>query len=193
MRLKSQIDRLRAESLVWKDKFSASDQHATELEARLRGVEQRQLNAQTQDLTETRNQLTGARGELSQAQQALSANERTVDSLRFKLDDRDAKLTEASASLDRERQMLSQGREIRDIMGARDLHIVDVVDRDSKGPREKSPLVAHSIRKASRSFFMPSTMPAKGTTDGKFVYAAWGKQQQQQSQQHCGAQPRSFL
>ena len=36
-------------------------------------------------------------------------------------------------SLDMERQLLAAGRDVREIMGARQLHIVDVHDSDSKG------------------------------------------------------------
>jgi len=69
--------------------------------------------------------------------------------------------------------MLSAGREIRDIMGARDLHIVDVIDRDGKGRAKKA---------FGRAFYTQGKvpdlyafdLPTKNTADGKFVYAAWG-------------------
>lgn len=43
------------------------------------------------------------------------------------------KLAEATDALDRERQMLGANRDIRDLIAARNLHIVDVFDTDAKG------------------------------------------------------------
>jgi hypothetical protein len=69
--------------------------------------------------------------------------------------------------------MLSAGREIRDIMGARELHIVDVVDRDGKGRVRKAFGRAFYTQGKSLIFYA-FDLPAKNTADGKFVYAAWG-------------------
>ena len=69
--------------------------------------------------------------------------------------------------------MLSADREIRDIMGARDLHIVDVIDRDGKGRVRKAFGRAFYTQGKSLIFYA-FDLPAKNTADGKFVYAAWG-------------------
>jgi hypothetical protein len=42
-------------------------------------------------------------------------------------------LTQKSAALNRERQLLVLGHDVNDLMGARNLHIVDVVDTDQRG------------------------------------------------------------
>jgi hypothetical protein len=170
--LQKQIDQARGENRGLRDKLSASDQHATELESRL-GVVEQQSNVQAQEVTQARNDLNGARGELSKAEVLASSNQATIDSLQYKLADRDARLTEVSASLDREREMLSAGREVRDIMGARDLHIVDVIDRDGKGHPRKAFGRAFYTQGKSLIFYA-FDLPAKNTADGKFVYAAWG-------------------
>src|SRR5260370_5987867 len=69
--------------------------------------------------------------------------------------------------------MRSAEREIRDIMGARDLHIVDVVDRDGKGRARKAFGRAFYTQGKSLIFYA-FDLPTKNTADGKFVYAAWG-------------------
>jgi hypothetical protein len=51
----------------------------------------------------------------------------------MKLGDLQQGLNETSAALDREHQLLSLGHDVTDLMGARNLHIVDVVDTDSRG------------------------------------------------------------
>src|SRR5260370_28318469 len=44
-----------------------------------------------------------------------------------------ARLTQQSASIEGERQLSSVGRDIRDLIAARNLHIIDVYDTDSRG------------------------------------------------------------
>lgn len=170
--LQKQIEQARNENRGLRDKLSASDQHASELESRL-GVVEQQSNGQAQDVAQARDDLNTARAELSKAQVLSSSNQTTIDSLQYKLADREARLTEVTASLDREREMLSAGREVRDIMGARDLHIVDVIDRDGKGRPRKAFGRAFYTQGKSLIFYA-FDLPAKNTADGKFVYAAWG-------------------
>jgi hypothetical protein len=49
-----------------------------------------------------------------------------------------AKLTEQTEILEREKTLLAVGRDIHDLMGARNLHIADVFDVDSKGKDQKA-------------------------------------------------------
>jgi hypothetical protein len=51
----------------------------------------------------------------------------------LKLRDIEQGLKETSAALDQENQLLRLGHDVTDLMGARNLHIVDVVDTDSRG------------------------------------------------------------
>jgi len=170
--LQKRIDETRAEDRALRDQLALSDQHTTELETRLSEVE-KQSNAQAQEVIQAHYDLSAARTELSQAKNSISASQGKIDSLQFALADKDARLTEVSASVEREREMLSQGREVRDIMGARDLHIVDVIDRDGKGRARKAFGRAFYTQGKSLIFYA-FDLPAKNTADGKFVYAAWG-------------------
>jgi hypothetical protein len=170
--LQKRVEETGGEDRALKDKLALSDQHTSELETRLSEVE-KQSNAQAQEAIQAHNDLSAARGELALAKESLSASQSRIDSLRYALADKDARLTEVSANVDREREMLSQGREIRDIMGARDLHIVDVIDRDGKGRARKAFGRAFYTQGKSLIFYA-FDLPAKNTADGKFVYAAWG-------------------
>jgi len=170
--LQKRVEEMRGDNRASRDKLALSDQHAVELEARLNEVE-KQSNAQGQELAQSRNDLSAARTELSQAKEFVSVGQRKIESLQFALSDREARLTEVSASVEREREMLSAGREVRDIMGARDLHIVDVVDRDGKGRARKAFGRAFYTQGKSLIFYA-FDLPTKNTADGKFVYAAWG-------------------
>jgi hypothetical protein len=170
--LQKRVEQTSGENQALRDQLTLSDQHATELEARLGEVE-KQSNAQGQEVIHAHTDLSAARNELAQARESISASQTRIDSLQYALADKDARLTEVSASVDREREMLSQGREIRDIMGARDLHIVDVIDRDGKGRARKAFGRAFYTQGKSLIFYA-FDLPAKNTADGKFVYAAWG-------------------
>jgi len=170
--LQTRVEETVAENRKLRDKLTLSDQHATELETKLTEFE-RQFNAQSQEVTQAQNDLSAARNELARAKESISASQGKIESLQFAAAEKDARLTEVSASVERERAMLSQGREIRDIMGARDLHIVDVIDRDGKGRARKAFGRAFYTQGKSLIFYA-FDLPAKNTADGKFVYAAWG-------------------
>jgi hypothetical protein len=170
--IKKDSDRARDEVRALQDKLAKSEEHTAELETKLNAVEQ-QSQKQAQDVIQARNELSAARNELSQAKESVSVSQTTIQSLQYKLADRETRLTEVSASVEREREMLSAGREVRDIMGARDLHIVDVVDRDGKGRVRKAFGRAFYTQGKSLIFYA-FDLPAKNTADGKFVYAAWG-------------------
>ena len=76
--------------------------------------------------------------------------------------------------MDRERQLLASGRDIRDIVGARNLHIIDVYDTSPEGTTRKS--FARAFYTEGKSLiFYAYDLPARGTENGKFVYAAWGE------------------
>jgi hypothetical protein len=170
--LQKQIELARSQYTALQDKLAASDQHAAELDRKLATVE-KQSGTHAQETTEARNELNAARTELSQAKESISASQATINSLQYRIAERDSRLTEVSASVEREREMLSADREIRDIMGARDLHIVDVIDRDGKG-RARQAFGRAFYTQGKSLIFYAFDLPAKNTADGKFVYAAWG-------------------
>ncbi len=170
--LRTESDRAREEVRALRDKLAKSDQHAAELDTKVDDVE-KESQKQAQEVLQARNELGTATIELAQAKDSATASQSTIQSLQYKLADREARLTEVTASVEREREMLSAGREIRDIMGARDLHIVDVVDRDGKGRARKAFGRAFYTQGKSLIFYA-FDLPAKNTADGKFVYAAWG-------------------
>jgi hypothetical protein len=170
--LRKQITEARDENRALREKLVGSDQHGIELESRVDALAD-QDKARDQELEQTRDALNAASVELSQAQSLAASDRTTISSLQLKLADRDEHLKEVADSLDRERDMLSAGREVRDIMGARELHIVDVFDTDGKG-RTKKPFGRAFYTQGKSLIFYAFDLPTKGTADGKFVYAAWG-------------------
>jgi hypothetical protein len=170
--LQKQVSEARIENHALREKLVGSDEHATELENRVNALAD-QDKARDQEVAQTRDALNAARAELSQSQVLVTSDQTTIGSLQVKLADREEHLKGVSDSLDREREMLSAGREVRDIMGARDLHIVDVFDTDGKG-RTKKPFGRAFYTQGKSLIFYAFDLPTKSTADGKFVYAAWG-------------------
>jgi hypothetical protein len=153
-------------------KLAASEQRAVDLAQQVRDIE-RQSNSRAREAIEARNEASEVKKELTQARDSVAKSQATIDSLRYQLTDREARLAEVTASSERERELLSAGREIRDIMGARDLHIVDVVDRDGKGRTRKAFGRAFYTQGKSLIFYA-FDLPLRNTADGKYVYTAWG-------------------
>jgi predicted nucleic acid-binding Zn-ribbon protein len=170
--LQKQVTEARNENHALREELVGSDEHATELENRVDALAD-QGKAREQEVAETRDALNAARAELSQSQTLIASDQTTIGSFQVKLADREDHLKEVSDSLDRERDMLSAGREVRDIMGARELHIVDVFDTDGKG-HTKKPFGRAFYTQGKSLIFYAFDLPTKSTADGKFVYAAWG-------------------
>ena len=177
--LQAQAETARRQNQELQNKLASSDQRTVALEARLGDLES-QAKTQSQELEAARNDLNAARGTLTQTQTTISAHEATINTLKYKLADREARLTEVTATVEREREMLADGREVRDLMGARDLHIVDIVDRNGKGRRTKAFGRAFYTEGKSLVFYA-FDLPTKNTADGKFVYAAWGSNSNDQN------------
>ena len=84
-------------------------------------------------VTETEQALVRTGDDLQRIREERSANAATMAAQRLEIRQLSAKVNEQTETLDRERTLLAAGRDIHDLMGARNLHIVDVLDVDSKG------------------------------------------------------------
>ena len=137
--LKREIDRLRSQLRSADDQLTASetdlktasqDRHRLAsdrlaLEMRLEQLQQELAKSQTA----AANALEEARTQSRRAEDT----EATLIGDEVKLRNLEQGLKETSATLDQERQLLGLGHDVTDLMGARNLHIVDVVDTDGRG------------------------------------------------------------
>jgi hypothetical protein len=101
----------------------AADRDA--LEAQLRNV-QAALVASKALAANAQQEAAKQQNHSSDVEATLLADEVTIHNLTDQLSDK-------SALLDQERQLLALGHDVSDLMGARNLHIVDVVDTDPRG------------------------------------------------------------
>jgi hypothetical protein len=133
-----------------------------------------EIDRQTATVKATQADLDAKKTALEQAQSSNSSDGATIASLQLRVHDLDSRLTTESSSLDRERNLLSHGREIRDIIGARNLHIIDVYDTDTAGATRK-PFARAFYTEAKSLVYYAYDLPQRGAEEGKFSYVAWGE------------------
>ncbi len=133
-----------------------------------------QIDQQTQSLAATKAELDAKTTALAQARYSNSSDSATIAALEIQVHDLTAKASTESASLDRERDLLSHGREIRDIIGARNLHIVDVYDTDTGGATRK-PFARAFYTEGKSLVYYAYDLPQRRADEGKFSYVAWGE------------------
>ena len=94
---------------------------------------QAKLDSALRELGKTESLVATAQQEAS-AQKAYAKDTEAKSSVdQAKLKDLEDALNEKSALLDQDRQLLRASHHVTDLMGARNLHIVDVVDTDARG------------------------------------------------------------
>ena len=149
--LSTQLDQLREESQARRAESESARRNLSEAEAALARA--------TQDLDPLR--------------RARAADARTIAEQRARLEDLAARVNEQSETLQRERELLAAGKDIRDLMGARNLKVVDVLDTGAAG--KKRPLPGRIFYTQGRSLiFYAYDLENKGNVN-KVAFQVWGK------------------
>jgi hypothetical protein len=154
-------------------KLAEDDQelaNALALESSLR----QEIDQQAALVKATQADLDAKKTALEQAQSANVADSGTIASMQLQVRDLNERLSSQTASLDRERDLLSHGREIRDIIGARNLHIIDVYDTDTAGATTK-PFARAFYTEGKSLVYYAYDLPQRKAEEGKFSYVAWGE------------------
>jgi hypothetical protein len=144
----------------------ASDQAA--LESQLHSVEQ--ALAQSQVL------LANAQQEAAKHDARAGELQATLVANNVKINNLTDELAEKSALLDKERQLLTLGHDVSDLMGARNLHIVDVVDTDARGNTRPAFGRVFFTEGKSLVFYAYDLNEAK-VQEANYQYRVWAKQE----------------
>jgi hypothetical protein len=137
--LQQQVDYLRGELRKVNDQLVASetDLKATSEDRRKHASDRVSLEMQLEQLREelAKSEVAAANAIEDAGAQRYRAGDLETKMIgeEVKLRDLEQGLEETSTALDQERQLLSLGHDVTDLMGARNLHIVDVVDTDGRG------------------------------------------------------------
>jgi len=127
-------------------------------------------------LDDAQSALTNIRSDYEKAQSSLSGNQAALVEDQVKIRELSEQLAESATSLTRERDLLSAGRDIRELMAARNLHIVDVFDTDPKG--KTRPAFGRIFFTEGKSLlFYAYDMPDARLKDAGYQYRIWGKKE----------------
>ncbi len=135
---------------------------------------QEQFDREAATLKTTQAELDAKMTALNLAQSTNLADGTTIALLENQIHDLTTRLTTESTSLERERDMLSYGRQIRDIIGARNLHVVDVYDMGSEGTVKK-PFARAFYTEGKSLVYYAFDLPERKIDRDKFSYVAWGE------------------
>ncbi len=134
---KSEIQNLRAQL----GNLAATAENLRRNSEQARGEAERSSSRNVQLADESRNQeklLEEARDEVARANDLRINDEASLVEQQARITQLTDRLRIASATVDQERQLAAAGKDIRELMAARQLHIVDVRDSDPNGNQSKA-------------------------------------------------------
>ncbi len=124
-------------------------------------------------LAEAERLIARVKGELQSVREGRSQDAVTMASQGLELQKLSEKLSAQTDMLERERSLLAAGRDIHDLMGARNLHIVDVLDVDSRG-RDGRAFGRVFYTQEKSLIFYAFDLGDRGTVKRNASFQAWG-------------------
>lgn len=124
-------------------------------------------------LSQAQWQVAAVQGELERAQ---DGNQATLVADQARIRELTGQLAEQSSALDRERDMLAANRDIRDLMSARNLHIADVFDTDTKG-KTRAAFGRVFFTEGKSLIIYAYDLNDHRVQDAGYHYRVWGKKE----------------
>jgi anti-sigma-K factor RskA len=134
----------------------------------------RQRDGLQQQLNDTASELTRARDDLNRAQQDRQGTLLRVSTLETEVKNLNSDLSASSSSAGNDEQFLAADRDIRELMGARQLYIADVFDVQNSGERSKPFGRVFYTKGKSLIFYAFDLEKQAGYREAK-TFQAWGK------------------
>jgi hypothetical protein len=126
-----------------------------------------QMEQNSQLLAETKGELDKARGDRAAMETEVSAERGEVSRL-------SEQVRLQTASLDQDRDLLVAGRDITNLMGARNLHIIDVHDANGSGKDQRS-FGRVFYTEGKSLIFYAFDLDEKKVANAKYTFEAWGE------------------
>jgi hypothetical protein len=144
-----------------------------------RGVRMEQSTSQTarllDELQNREKQLADATGEIARINQLRETDQASLVAQQVRINEISDSLRVASATLDMERQLAAAGRDIRELMVARQLHVVDVRDMDANGKPGQAFARVFLTEGKSLTFYA-FDLNEGGAARTKARFQVWGQQ-----------------
>jgi hypothetical protein len=140
-----------------------------------RGEAERFSSRSAQLLEESRNQeklLAEAREESSRINQLRTNDEASLVEQQARITDLSNKLRIASATLETVRQLTASGQDIRELLAARQLHVIDVRDTDPNGNQSKA-FGRVFLSEGKALTFYGFDLDARSVASGKRSFHVW--------------------
>lgn len=124
-------------------------------------------------LKETETALQQVTGELDRLRREKNQTLSLIASQQNQLREFNDKLTQQTEKLESEKELFTTSREIRNLMGSRNLHIIDVTDVDSRGTQRPFGRVFYTEGKSL--LFYAYDLDRKKKSLERFSFQAWGQ------------------
>jgi hypothetical protein len=120
--------------------------------------------------------VASVRAELERAQTGRDEDQANLIESQVRIRDLSDELAEKSSALEREKELLAAGRDFRELMASRNLHIVDVFDTDPKGKTRPAFGRIFLTEGKSLIFYAYDLNDPRVQTAG-YHYRVWGKRE----------------
>jgi hypothetical protein len=161
-------------------KNAENDRHGSEQT----GVRIEQSTSQTarvvDELANREKQLSEAREEIARINDLRATDQASLVAQQVRINEISDQLRVANATLDMERQLSAAGRDIRELMVARQLHVVDVRDTDANGRPSKAFARVFFTEGKSLMFYAFDLNEGRAI-NAKARFQVWGEQLGKQS------------
>lgn len=140
------------------------------LEAQVLQLESERTSA-IQDAQNKDGELTTLRAQMEALRADASQKESDLVAQQYRISELSDQMSAQKVAVDREQQLLAEGRDIRDVMAARNLHIIDVHDQDAHG--ESRPFGRIFLTEGKRLIFYAYDLDSANLKNASFQ--AWGQ------------------
>jgi hypothetical protein len=169
--LKASVAEQTKTALDVQESAAASDRERGALGSELKQREARISDLERQ-IGQSQVELASIRGQLD----TEKANENALATERMRVRELSDQFAEQTAALNRERDLLTADRDIRELMAARNLHIADVFDTDAKGKTRPALGRIFFTEGKSLIFYAYDLNDNRVQTAG-YSYRVWGKKE----------------
>lgn len=145
-----------------------------------RGALAQELKTRESRIAELEHQISRSQVELTSLKTQLDTAQTASDNIlaadRMRIQELSDQVAEQIAAFNRERDLLSADRDIRELMAARNLHIADVFDTDAKG-KTRPALGRIFFTEGKSLIFYAYDLNDNRVQDAGYNYRVWGKKE----------------
>jgi hypothetical protein len=170
--LEQEVAALKAERSRIEQGLQRAEDESKELQGAATGMKE-QIATLTTELHATRATQTKAEEALQQLKSERESDQAAMQAQNREIRSLNERLQERSSEKERDQDVLDAEKRLRELVGARNLHIVDVYDTDSSGKTQKAVGRVFSTQGQSLVFYAYDLSTSRFET-GKYAYYVWG-------------------